>query len=61
MAGAASYKAILVYDVSRRGRFQDTDESAHYEFLCKGVREANGATDQACTKEQCERGVGSAE
>jgi DNA invertase Pin-like site-specific DNA recombinase len=31
----ASYKAILVYDVSRWGRFQDTDESAHYEFLCK--------------------------
>jgi DNA invertase Pin-like site-specific DNA recombinase len=26
---------ILVYDVSRWGRFQDIDESAHYEFLCK--------------------------
>ena len=37
MAGAASYKAILVYDVSRWGRFQDTDESAHYEFLCKSA------------------------
>lgn len=24
-----------VYDVSRGGRFQDTDESAHYEFLCR--------------------------
>jgi len=38
--GHASYKAILVYDVSRWGRSQDTDESAHYEFLCKsaGVR-----------------------
>jgi len=36
----ASYKAILVYDVSRWGRFLDTDESAYYEFLCKsaGVR-----------------------
>jgi DNA invertase Pin-like site-specific DNA recombinase len=33
--GQAAYKAILVYDVSRWGRFQDTDESAHYEFLCK--------------------------
>jgi DNA invertase Pin-like site-specific DNA recombinase len=31
------YKAILVYDVSRWGRFQDTDESAHYEFLCKSA------------------------
>jgi len=34
-SGSASYRAILVYDVSRWGRFQDTDESAHYEFLCK--------------------------
>jgi len=32
---AAPYRAILVYDVSRWGRFQDTDEAAHYEFLCK--------------------------
>jgi DNA invertase Pin-like site-specific DNA recombinase len=29
------FKGILVYDVSRWGRFQDTDESAHYEFLCR--------------------------
>src|SRR5579863_9001723 len=33
----ARYKAILVYDVSRWGRFQDTDESAHYEFMCKSA------------------------
>jgi DNA invertase Pin-like site-specific DNA recombinase len=33
--GCAPYKAILVYDISRWGRFLDTDESAHYEFLCK--------------------------
>jgi DNA invertase Pin-like site-specific DNA recombinase len=32
-----AYRAILVYDVSRWGRFQDTDESAHYEFLCKSA------------------------
>jgi DNA invertase Pin-like site-specific DNA recombinase len=32
-----SYKAILVYDVSRWGRFQDADEAAHYEFLCKSA------------------------
>jgi DNA invertase Pin-like site-specific DNA recombinase len=37
VAGAAPYRAILVYDVSRWGRFQDTDESAHYEFLCKSA------------------------
>jgi DNA invertase Pin-like site-specific DNA recombinase len=40
VGGVAAYKAILVYDVSRWGRFQDADEAAHYEFLCKaaGVR-----------------------
>lgn len=34
------YKAILVLDVTRWGRFQDADESAYYEFICKraGVR-----------------------
>lgn len=31
----AEFKAILVLDVTRWGRFQDIDESAHYEFLCK--------------------------
>jgi DNA invertase Pin-like site-specific DNA recombinase len=35
MNGRARYRSILVYDVSRWGRFQDTDEAAHYEFLCK--------------------------
>ena len=35
--GVRLYKAILVYDVSRWGRFQDTDEAAHYEFLCKSA------------------------
>jgi DNA invertase Pin-like site-specific DNA recombinase len=29
------FEYILVYDVSRWGRFQDVDESAHYEFICK--------------------------
>jgi hypothetical protein len=33
----ADFKVILVYDVSRWGRFQDTDEAAHYEFLCKSA------------------------
>jgi len=31
----AKFTAILVLDVTRWGRFQDIDESAHYEFLCK--------------------------
>src|SRR6267154_6295824 len=37
VSGDTGYKAILVYDVSRWGRFQDADESAHYEFLCKSA------------------------
>jgi DNA invertase Pin-like site-specific DNA recombinase len=31
----ADFRAVLVYDVSRWGRFQDADESACYEFLCR--------------------------
>lgn len=34
-SGQADFRAILVYDVSRWGRFQDTDESAYYEYICK--------------------------
>ena len=39
-AGTTDFEAILVYDVSRWGRFQDADESAHYEYTCKqaGIR-----------------------
>jgi DNA invertase Pin-like site-specific DNA recombinase len=33
--GHVTFRAILVYDVSRWGRFQDADEAAHYEYLCK--------------------------
>jgi DNA invertase Pin-like site-specific DNA recombinase len=36
-SNAKAFKAILVYDVSRWGRFQDPDEAAHYEFLCKSA------------------------
>jgi DNA invertase Pin-like site-specific DNA recombinase len=31
----ADYSVVLVFDVSRWGRFQNTDEGACYEFLCK--------------------------
>jgi DNA invertase Pin-like site-specific DNA recombinase len=34
-SGAADFSAVLVYDVSRWGRFQDADESAFYEYRCK--------------------------
>jgi DNA invertase Pin-like site-specific DNA recombinase len=34
-SGRADFGNILVYDVTRWGRFQDADESAYYEFICK--------------------------
>ena len=38
--GQSDFEAILVYDVSRWGRFQDADESAYYEYVLKqaGIR-----------------------
>jgi DNA invertase Pin-like site-specific DNA recombinase len=40
LGGQADFEAVLVHDVSRWGRFQNPDQSAHYEFLCAeaGVR-----------------------
>jgi DNA invertase Pin-like site-specific DNA recombinase len=39
-SGAADFQAILVYDVSRWGRFQDADEGAYHEHVCSraGIR-----------------------
>ncbi|WP_319019398.1 recombinase family protein [Pelagibacterium flavum] len=39
-SGGAGFDVVLVYDVSRWGRFQNIDESASYEFRCHvaGVR-----------------------
>jgi DNA invertase Pin-like site-specific DNA recombinase len=34
-AGGVGYSCILVYDISRWGRFQDADESAYYEYVCR--------------------------
>ncbi len=33
--GRADFKALIVYDVSRWGRFQDPDEAASYELRCR--------------------------
>lgn len=40
LSGRADFSAVLVYDVSRWGRFQDVDEAAHYEYMCRsaGIR-----------------------
>src|SRR5438067_238869 len=35
--GSPAYRVILVYDVSRWGRFQDADESGYYEYRCRRV------------------------
>ncbi|QSN60457.1 recombinase family protein [Caballeronia sp. M1242] len=32
---STDFELILVYDVSRWGRFQDADESAYYEYVCR--------------------------
>ena len=40
LAAQRAFDAILALDVSRWGRFQNPDQAAHYEFLCRqaGVR-----------------------
>ncbi|HKD06859.1 MAG TPA: recombinase family protein [Bryobacteraceae bacterium] len=40
VSGAADFSILLVFDVSRWGRFQDVDESAYYEYTLRraGVR-----------------------
>jgi DNA invertase Pin-like site-specific DNA recombinase len=34
-AGNVDFTVVLVYDISRWGRFQDADESGYYEYICK--------------------------
>lgn len=46
-SGRADFTVILVYDVSRWGRFQDADESAYYEYICKRA----GITVQYCAEQ----------
>jgi DNA invertase Pin-like site-specific DNA recombinase len=43
----ADFQTILVYDVSRWGRFQDADESAYYEYICKRA----GISVQYCAEQ----------
>jgi DNA invertase Pin-like site-specific DNA recombinase len=45
--GKANFATILVYDVSRWGRFQDADESAYYEYICKRA----GISVQYCAEQ----------
>jgi DNA invertase Pin-like site-specific DNA recombinase len=45
--GQINFSCILVYDVSRWGRFQDADESAYYEYLCRRA----GVTVHYCAEQ----------
>ena len=33
--GQSEFSVVLVYDVSRWGRFQDIDKGGHYEYICR--------------------------
>lgn len=46
-SGHANYSTILVYDVSRWGRFQDPDISASYEVRCRQM----GVSVQYCAEQ----------
>ena len=46
-AGEGKHSCILVYDVSRWGRFQDADESAYYEYICRQA----GVTVHYCAEQ----------
>lgn len=45
--GATDFDVILVYDISRWGRFQDADESAYYEYICR----RSGVSVHYCTEQ----------
>jgi DNA invertase Pin-like site-specific DNA recombinase len=34
-SGQINFSFVLLYDVSRWGRFQDADECAYYEYICR--------------------------
>lgn len=36
--GNMDFTVVLVYDISRWGRFQDADESGYYEYICKRAK-----------------------
>ncbi len=47
LARNVNYTQILVYDVSRWGRYQNPDEAAHYEFICRQA----GVTVRYCAEQ----------
>jgi DNA invertase Pin-like site-specific DNA recombinase len=45
--GRADFDVVLVYDISRWGRFQDADQSAYYEVVCRNA----GVTVEYCAEQ----------
>lgn len=45
--GRADFEVVLVYDISRWGRFQDADQSAYYEYICRNA----GVSVQYCAEQ----------
>lgn len=45
--GTADFEVVLVYDISRWGRFQDADQSAYYEYICRNA----GVKVQYCAEQ----------
>jgi DNA invertase Pin-like site-specific DNA recombinase len=53
--GQINFSFVLLYDVSRWGRFQDADESAYYEYIC---RRAGVAVHYCATHLERDNGLG---
>jgi DNA invertase Pin-like site-specific DNA recombinase len=51
-SGQADYQVLLVYDISRWGRFQDPDEAASYDFRCRKA----GVDVRYCAEEYVNEG-----
>ena len=56
VGGEPGYEAVLIYDVSRWGRFQNPDEAAHYEFVCR----QEGVAIVYCAEDLAEGGLAGA-
>ena len=56
VGGEPGFEVILVYDVSRWGRFQNPDEAAHYEYVCR----QEGVAVEYCAEELGQGGVAGA-
>jgi len=49
-SGQTDFGHLLIFDVSRWGRFQDIDESAHYEFVCRQAQSPQQASSIGSTR-----------